>query len=211
MRMFTGIIEEVGRVISTPQTGLIIAAGDILKSMEPGGSIAVNGVCLTVTKFENSSFSAGVMQETLKRSNLGTLSTGDRVNLESPLTLEKPLGGHLVQGHVDTIGRLVSLRQEGEAIRIRFEADTDTMRYIVEKGFIAVDGISLTVTGRNPGSFEVSIIDYTRQHTNLGDRRVGDTVNLEVDIIAKYVEQLTQAHRTGVTAEFLQEHGFSVR
>ncbi len=208
--MFTGIIEEVGRVISAQQTRLVIAAGDILKSMESGGSIAVNGVCLTATAFDNSSFSAGVMQETLKRSNLGLLSAGDRVNLESPLTLERPLGGHLVQGHVDTIGRLASVRQEGEATLIRFEADTETMRYIVEKGFIAVDGISLTVTDRAPGSFEVSVVEYTRNHTNLGDRRVGDRVNLEVDIIAKYVEQLTQARSTGVTAEFLQEHGFSV-
>ena len=208
--MFTGIIEDLGRVISAQQTRLVIAAGDILKSMEPGGSIAVNGVCLTVTTFDNNSFSAGVMQETLKRSNLGLLSSGDRVNLESPLTLGRPLGGHLVQGHVDTIGRLVFVRQQGEATLIRFEADTDTMRYIVEKGFIAVDGISLTVTNRNPGFFEVSIVDYTRNHTNLGDRQVGDPVNLEVDIIAKYVEQLTQARSTGVTAEFLQEHGFSV-
>jgi len=208
--MFTGIIEEVGRVVSAQQTKLVIAAGDILKNMELGGSIAVNGVCLTVTTFDNNSFSAGVMQETLKRSNLGTLSAGDSVNLESPLTLGKPLGGHLVQGHVDTIGRLASLRQEGDATLIRFEADTETMRYIVEKGFITVDGISLTVTGRNPGSFEVSIVDYTRSHTNLGHRRVGDLVNLEVDIIAKYVEQLTHARSNGVTAEFLQEHGFSL-
>ena len=176
--MFTGIIEEVGRVVLTQQTRLVIAAADILKSMELGGSIAVNGICLTVTTLDNNSFSTGVMQETLKRSNLGTLSAGDRVNLESPLTLGRPLGGHLVQGHVDTIGRLASIRQEGESIRIMFEADTETMRYIVEKGFIAVDGISLTVTGRSPGSFEVSIVDYTKQHTNLGDRRKGDPVNL---------------------------------
>ena len=208
--MFTGIIEDVGRVVSAQQTRLVIAAGDILKNMEPGGSIAVNGVCLTITTLDNNSFTAGVMQETLKRSNLGLLSAGDRVNLESPLTLGRPLGGHLVQGHVDTIGRLASVRQEGEATLIRFEADTETMRYIVEKGFITVDGISLTVTGRTPGSFEVSVVEYTRNNTNLGDRRVGDLVNLEVDIIAKYVEQLTKARSTGVTAEFLQEHGFPV-
>ncbi len=208
--MFTGIIEEVGRVISAQPGRLVIAAGNVLQGMERGGSISVNGVCLTVTTFDAGSFSADVMQETLKRSNLGLLSTGDRVNLERPLSLGGPLGGHLVQGHIDATGKLTSIRRDGEAVLIKFEAGPEVMRYVVEKGFIAVDGISLTVVNRNPGYFEVSIVASTWENTVLNDRQVGDIVNIEVDIIAKYVEQLTQARSTGITAEFLQEHGFSV-
>jgi len=208
--MFTGIIEEVGRIISAQPGRLVIAAGNVLQDMERGGSISVNGVCLTVTTFDAGSFSADVMQETLKRTNLGLLSAGDRVNMERPLTLGGPLGGHLVQGHIDATGKLTSIRRDGEAVLIKFEADPEVMRYVVEKGFIAVDGISLTVVNRNPGSFEVSIVASTWENTVLNDRQVGDIVNIEVDIIAKYVEQLTQARSTGITAEFLQEHGFSV-
>ncbi|MFH1437134.1 MAG: riboflavin synthase [Pseudomonadota bacterium] len=177
---------------------------------KPGDSIAVNGVCLTVTSFDASSFSAGIMAETLKRSNLGLLSAGDRVNLERPLTLEGRLGGHLVQGHVDATGRVASVRWDGEAMVIRFEAPPEVMCYIVEKGFIAIDGVSLTVTAMDTSSFQVSIVEYTRKHTTLGDRQVGDSVNLEVDIIAKYVEHLREARRPGITVDFLQEHGFLV-
>jgi len=116
----------------------------------------------------------------------------------------------LVQGHIDATGRIVSIRRDGEAMLVRFEAPPEVMGYLVEKGFIAVDGISLTVVAKSPSSFEVSVVDYTCQHTTLGDRQVGDSVNLEVDIIAKYVEQLTQARSTGITVDFLQEHGFLV-
>ena len=178
--------------------------------MQTGGSIAVNGVCLTVTVFDSKSFSVDVMPETLRRTNLGLLRTGDRVNLERPLALGGELGGHLVQGHVDDTGRVVSVTREGEAVLIRFEAPPEVMRFIVPKGFMAVDGVSLTVAGKDTGSFWVSIVDYTRQHTILGSQKVGDMVNLEVDIIAKYVEQLSQPQRTGITADFLQEHGFPV-
>jgi riboflavin synthase len=208
--MFTGIVEEVGRVSSAQSDRIIIAARDVLHGMELGGSINVNGVCLTVTSFSADSFTAGLMAETLRRTNLGLLSAGDRVNLERPLAMGGRLGGHLVQGHVDTTGRLTSSRWDGVAKIIRFEAPSQVMNYVVEKGFIAVDGISLTVTARDTRSFEVSIVEYTRQHTNLGDRQVGDVVNLEVDIIAKYVEQLNQARTTGVTVDFLAEHGFLV-
>jgi riboflavin synthase len=150
------------------------------------------------------------MPETLRRSNLGRLSSGDRVNLERPMPLGGRLGGHLIQGHVDAIGRTAALVPEGEALLARFEAPAEVMYYIVQKGFIAVDGISLTVSGRDEVSFLVSVVDYTRQHTTLNERRVGDLVNLEIDIIAKYVSQFTRARNTGITAEFLQEHGFLV-
>ena len=208
--MFTGIIEEVGRVTSAQSRSLVVTASKVLQGIELGGSMAVNGVCLTVTRLNTSSFSVGLMTETIERTNIGLLSVGDEVNLERPLTLEKPLGGHLVQGHIDSTGRATSVTWEGGVMMIRFEASPEAMRYIVNKGFIAVDGISLTVVDCNASSFLVSIVDYTREHTTLGSKQVGDLVNLEVDILAKYVEQLSQAHRPGITVDFLQEHGFLV-
>jgi len=206
--VFTGIIEEVGKVTSAQPGSLVIAVSEVLRGIEPGGSIAVNGVCLTITSFSTNSFSVDIMPETKERTNLGLLSTGDRVNLEMPLVLGGQLGGHLVQGHVDATGRVASVAWDGEAMLIRFEVPPEVMRYIVEKGFVAVDGVSLTVMTKDTSSFRVSVVDYTRTHTTLGNRQVGDLVNLEVDIIAKYVEQLSQPHHTGITTEFLQEHGF---
>lgn len=207
--MFTGIVEEIGKVTSVQPGNLVIAANDVLQGIEVGGSMAVNGVCLTITRLDNASFSADLMSETLKRSNLGLLRAGDKVNLERPLALGGYLGGHLVQGHIDATGRVASVRWDGEARLIRCEAPPEVMRYVVEKGFIAVDGLSLTVVTRDTISFQVSLVAFTRQHTTLGGRRVGDLVNLEVDIIAKYVEQF-QVYRSGVTVDLLQEHGFLV-
>ena len=206
--MFTGIIEEVGSVASVQSGTLVITARSVLQKMEQGGSIAVNGACLTVTSFNTGSFTVDIMPETRGRTNLGLLSAGDRVNLEIPLTLNKPLGGHLVQGHVDTAGRVGLVTWDNEAKLIRFEASPEVMRYIVEKGFVTVDGISLTVTTKDASSFWISVVEYTRTHTNLGDRQVGDLVNLEVDIMAKYVEQFSQPPHAGITTAFLQEHGF---
>jgi len=208
--VFTGIIEEVGRVISAQPGSLVIAAEKVLKGMELGRSIAVNGACLTITDFNATSFSVDIMPETVERTNLGLLSAGDGVNLERPLALGGQLGGHLVQGHVDATGRVASMRQEGEAMLMRIEAPPEVMHYVVEKGFMAVDGISLTVVSREASSFQVSIVEYTRHHTILGERRVGDVVNLEVDIIAKYVEQMSRARPAGITVDFLEEHGFLV-
>jgi len=208
--MFTGIVEEVGRVTSAQSGKLVISASEVLRGIELGGSIAVNGVCLTITSFNTSSFSVDIMLETLRRTNLGLLSAGDEVNLERPLTLEKPLGGHLVQSHIDAMGKVASITWEGEAMLFRFEAPPEVMRYVVGKGFIAVDGVSLTVVAKDAGSFRVSVVDFTQKHTTLGSWRVGDLVNLEVDIIAKYVEQLSQPRRSGITVGFLQEHGFLV-
>jgi len=206
--VFTGIVAEVGRVVSARSGSLVLAAGDILQRLALGGSISVNGVCLTTTSFNTSSFSVDIMPETLQRTNLGLLSVGDRVNLELPLTLDGQVGGHLVQGHVDATGRVASVAWNSGAMIIMFEAPPEVMRYIVDKGFVAVDGVSLTVATKNTSSFWVSVVDYTRTHTTLGDRQVGDLVNLEVDIMAKYVEQLNQPHSTGITTEFLHEHGF---
>jgi len=208
--MFTGIIEEVGSVASVPAGKLVIAASQVLKGMQLGGSIAVNGACQTVIDFDSRSFSVEVMPETLRKTNLGLLRTGDRVNLERPLVLGGEVGGHLVQGHVDDTGRIASVAREGEAILMRFEASTEVMRFIVPKGFIAVDGTSLTVVDKDTTSFQVSIVGYTRQHTTLADKKIGDAVNLEVDIIGKYVAEFSKAQSGGITADFLQEHGFLV-
>ena len=208
--MFTGIIQEIGKVASLPPGGMVINAGRILEGIQLGGSIAVNGVCQTVTAFTSSSFSVDVMPETMKRTNLGTLHIGDRVNLERPLGLGGEVGGHLVQGHIDDTGKLTSITEESGALLMRFEAPPELMRYIVTKGFIAVDGTSLTVVARDPASFSVSIVGFTRDNTVLADRRVGDAVNLEVDIIGKYVAEFMEKPGSGITAEFLQEHGFLV-
>ncbi len=208
--MFTGIVEEIGRVTLAQPRNLVITASQVLHGMELGGSIAVSGVCLTVTNFDSNSFSVDIMPETIRRTNLELLRAGGEVNLERPLTLEKQLGGHLVQGHIDDTGRVTSVTWDGEAMLIRFEAPPGVMRYVVRKGFIAVDGVSLTIVDYDASSFLVSIVEYTRKHTTLGSRRVGDLVNLEVDIVAKYLERLSQAHRSGITVDFLQEHGFLV-
>ena len=208
--MFTGIIEEIGNIISAQTNNLVISASDVLRGIEVGGSIAVDGACLTITDFSSNSFSVDLMPETLKQTSLGLLTAGSEVDLERPLTLGKPLGGHLVQGHIDGSGRVTSITWDGEAMIIRFETTPEVMRYLVKKGFIAVDGVSLTVLSRDTSSFQVSIVDFTRRHTTLGGRQVGDIVNLEVDIIAKYVEQFSQPHRSGITVDFLQEHGFLV-
>ncbi len=207
--MFTGIVEEIGKVVSTAGR-LTIAADVVLANMQKGDSMAVNGVCLTVTSFDDSSFSVEVMPETLDKTNLGLLRPGDEVNLERPLTPNSRLGGHFVQGHIDDRGRLSSVSHRDESLLLSFDVPARLMPYIVEKGFIAVDGISLTVVSRDNSSFQLSIVGYTHENTNLGKRVVGDVVNLEVDIIAKYVEQLNKPQSGGITLDFLQEHGFLV-
>lgn len=208
--MFTGIVEEIGKVTSARPGRLSIAASKVLEDIEEGASIAVNGVCLTVTGFDNRSFSVEVMEETLDRTNLGLLKASDGVNLERPLALGGRLGGHLVQGHIDGTGKIISINPRGESILAGLEAPPQLMAYIVEKGFIAVDGVSLTIVSKDSNYFQVSLVDYTRQHTTLGKLRVGDTVNLEADIIAKYVEQFNQNRSSGITVDFLEEHGFLV-
>jgi riboflavin synthase len=208
--VFTGIIEEVGSIVSVTADKLTVGAKEALKDLQIGGSIAVNGICLTVTSFDEKSFSVDVMPETLKRTNLGLLHPGDKVNLERPLKLNGEIGGHLVQGHIDDTGRVVQVAKEGKAVLMRFQAEPEVMRYIVQKGFIAVDGTSLTVTTKDANTFGVSIVGFTREHTILTDKKPGDIVNLEVDVIGKYVAELAKAPNAGITADFLKEHGFMV-
>jgi len=206
--MFTGIVEELGRVESIKPGKITVSANKAIERIELGDSIAVNGVCLTVINIDNHRLSFETMPETLKRTNLGLLHTGDEVNLERALAVGGRLGGHFVQGHVDGTGQIQSLASEGEATVVRFKAPKELMRYIVEKGFIAVDGTSLTVVDCNSVSFSVSLVGYTKQNTNLSRKKVSDTVNLEADILAKYVEKLSKGEKSEITLGMLAEHGF---
>ena len=206
--MFTGIVEEIGTVKETSRDRLAFEANIILEGIKVGDSIAVNGVCLTVVTSENRGFSVNVMPETLRRTNLGILHYNDRVNLERALVLGGRLGGHLVLGHVDDTGEVMDVTTEETAHLMRISAPARLMPYIVDKGFIAVDGISLTIVDFNDFSFVVSLVAYTMEYTTLGRKRPGSVVNLEADIIAKYVENLREQKRQGLNLEFLREYGF---
>jgi riboflavin synthase len=191
--MFTGIIEEVGTVREAGAGRLVIEARRTVAGTNLGDSVAINGVDLTVASMDKTDFTFNVMPETYRRSNLGLLAAGDAVNLERSLTLASRLSGHLVRGVVEGTGRVISFTPEADAVLARYSAPTELMRYVVVKGPIAVDGVSLTVVERDEGSFVVSLVTYTQENTNLTRRKVGDAVNLETDIIARYVEQLLAA------------------
>jgi riboflavin synthase len=206
--MFTGIVEEMGQVKLVQPGRLTIAAKKALEGTKSGDSIAVNGACLTVIAIDGDAFSIEVMPETLRRANLGLLRPGNGVNLERALAVGDRMGGHFVQGHVDATGRLISLIREEEAVLMRVQAPQEVMGYVVEKGFIAVDGVSLTITSRDSTSFTVSLVGYTQQNTTLGSKKAGDILNIEVDVLAKYVERLTGKGSSGLTLDFLAERGF---
>ena len=188
--MFTGIVEELGRVASRDGSRLRIEAGTVLDGIEMGASIAVNGVCLTVVGWDGTTWEADVVDETYARSSLGTLEAGHPVNLERPVRLADRLGGHLVQGHVDTVGTVIT-----PAPDLRVTVDAAHLPYIVEKGSITVDGTSLTVAAVHPDGFSVAVIPHTAEVTTLGHRGPGDPVNIELDVVAKYVESLLEGHR----------------
>ena len=188
--MFTGIVEEVGTVSVCQDYGLTVRADKVMADMRLGDSMAVNGTCLTVVEFGDDRFRVDLAPETLRRTSLGELVEGSRVNLERPLAVSDRLGGHIVQGHVDAAGRVMSIRPEGDCFIFRVRAPKRLLPYIVEKGFIAVDGISLTVVKKGATSFTISVIPFTLSNTNLQEKSAGSRVNLEVDILAKYVESL---------------------
>ena len=196
--MFTGIVEEVGTIDQASDTGLSISAALVMEDLKVSDSICVNGTCLTVTALDGSTFTVDTVPETRRRTNLGELRESDPVNLERPMKADGRFGGHVVQGHIDATGRVISVQPDGEAHIVRFEAPDNVMRYVVEKGFVAVDGASLTVVDCDHRTFSVTIIPYTREHTVFGSRRPGDTVNLEADIMAKYVERLASGPRLPV-------------
>ena len=191
--MFTGIIEEVGVVREAGTGTLRIAAATVLEDARLGDSIAINGVDLTVAEMDGESFFANVMPETYRRSNLRNLTAGDRVNLERSLRATDRLSGHIVRGVVEGTGRLAALRPEVDAIIATYEAAPDLLRYMVVKGPVAIDGVSLTIIAKDGSSFGVSLVQYTQEHTNLLDRRPGQEINLETDILARYVEELLAA------------------
>ncbi|MBI2305134.1 MAG: riboflavin synthase [Chloroflexi bacterium] len=206
--MFTGIVEEVGTFQSRRGQRMTIAAQKVREDAQEGDSIAINGACLTVVALGKGVFSVDVMPETLRLTNLGQLRRGNGVNLERAVAVGQRLGGHFVQGHVEATGKIVSFTPEKEAVIARFWAPPQIMRYVVTKGFIAVDGISLTVVERNADYFTVSLVSYTQEHTILAQKKPGDLVNLETDILAKYVEQLLKGEGTGLTWEGLTRQGF---
>ena len=211
--MFTGLVEEVGTVRAiTRGTGaqLRIAAPLASVGTKIGDSIAINGICLTVTRIQGDELSFDAVEETLTKSNLGKLRPCDRVNLERSISADRLFGGHFVLGHVDAVGTIVSFgKQPGSAV-LTIEAPEDVMRYVVPKGSIAVDGISLTVASCDERGFSVAVIPHTIESTNLKNKRPGDAVNLEADILGKYVEKFlsNRTERGGVTARLLADSGF---
>jgi riboflavin synthase len=194
--MFTGLIADLGEVVEVERTGdgvRLTVASDLVRELQDGGSIAVNGVCLTAAEIGGATFRADVMNETLQKTSLAQARPGARVNLELAVRPSDRLGGHIVQGHVDGTGTVAAIVPDGFARRVEITAADDVLRYIAHKGSIAVDGISLTVAGLGDASFTVSLIPETLERTNLGGAGVGAVVNLEVDVLAKYVERLVVA------------------
>ena len=191
--MFTGLVQELGTIEaldSGDRGATLTVSARLAEGLRPGDSVAVNGVCLTATAVSDGAFDAEVMNETLERSSLGGAQAGSRVNLELPVRAGEPLGGHIVQGHVDGLGRVVHTEPDGFARRLRIEAEPDLLRYVVAKGSITIDGVSLTVVEVEDRSFTVSLIPETLERTSLGAASDGTNVNVEVDVVAKYVEKL---------------------
>ncbi|MBO4753457.1 MAG: riboflavin synthase [Bacteroidales bacterium] len=210
--MFTGIIEEVGHVKALHRGAksftLEVEANLVVQDSKVGDSIATNGVCLTVTSLGDHDFSADVMPETVERTALGRLKPGSPVNLERALSLQSRLGGHIVSGHIDGTGRIAALRQDDTALWLTVECDRQLLRYIIEKGSITVEGVSLTVARVDERSFSVSLIPHTQLVTTLHSLRIGDLVNLENDIIAKYVEKLLGKTPDNTLLAKLRDNGF---
>ena len=217
--MFTGIIEEIGTIKSINSNGissqLCISANKILEDTKIGDSIAVNGVCLTVTSIKSNLFTADVMAETLRRSNLGSLIPQTKVNLERAMPANGRFGGHIVSGHIDGTGTIVETKPEGNAVWIKINCSDNLLKYIIHKGSITIDGISLTVAKVTDSDFSVSIIPHTAANTTLLQKKSGDVVNLENDVVGKYIEKLLsfqkideQKPQSKITEEFLRQNGF---
>jgi riboflavin synthase len=215
--MFTGIIEEKGTIQAirrgSKSASITIQGSLIFDDVKLGDSVAVSGVCLTVAELTKDTFTADVMNETLKRSSIGELKNGSHVNLERAMPANGRFGGHIVSGHIDGTGTIAEIKKDDNAILYTIKTHDNVMKYIVEKGSIAIDGISLTVASTKADSFTVSIIPHTAKFTTLSEKNVGDTVNLENDVIGKYVEKLMgysqdDNHNSSITKEFLIKHGF---
>lgn len=207
--MFTGIVEEIGTVVKNNRNSLVIAASKVIGDMKTGDSIAVNGACLTVTSFGRDSFTVDVMEETYDHTNLRTLKSGNKVNLERAMPLNGRFGGHIVSGHIDGVGTVTDIKKRGIEIIYSIMPPKDIFKYMVYKGSVAVDGISLTISYIDSNIFQVSVIPHTQQETVLTLKKQGDSVNLETDIIAAYVERLlTFKEEKGITEDFLRKYDF---
>ena len=210
--MFTGIIEEIGEIKSIFNNNIVIKAKKILNDINIGDSIAVNGVCLTVVNFSNDDFTADIMPETLRKTNLKNILKGTKVNLERAMPLNGRFGGHIVSGHIDGVGKIINFKNEDNAVWVTIETEKNILKYIVQKGSIAIDGISLTVAYIDDKIFKVSIIPHTGEETILLNKKEGDIVNLENDIISKYVEKLlnfnSQNKQSNIDMDFLIKCGF---
>lgn len=214
--MFTGIVEEIGTITKIDRGAksakLAISGNKIFSDLKIGDSVAVNGVCLTATTICGNIFTADVMNETLSRSSLGKLQVGSKVNMERAMQLNGRFGGHIVSGHIDGIGTIQGIRRDDNAVWYKIKTSTEILRLIVEKGSITIDGISLTVADLTKDSFSVSIIPHTLSETILGTKRIGNIVNLENDVIGKYVERLigtsNTANGSSISKEFLSKYGF---
>lgn len=212
--MFTGIVEEIGTISNIARGAdscvYTVNASKILEDMHIGDSIAVNGLCLTVTSFDKSSFTADVMNESLRRSNLGDLRRGSKVNLERAMAANGRFGGHIVSGHIDGTGTLISYEREANAVWVTISASEELMKYIIMKGAVALDGVSLTVARLYNDAFAVSLIPHTGEETTLLNKNIGDRINIENDVVGKYVERLCSSAKkeSGITEDFLRKYGF---
>lgn len=216
--MFTGIVEEMGKIVRVEKgaksSRLAVSGDKIFSDLKLGDSVATNGVCLTVTSFSKGIFTADVMNETLKRSNLGELRQGSMVNLERAMIADGRFGGHIVSGHIDGTGVITKIEQDDIAVWYTIRADRKIMKYIIEKGSVAIDGISLTIAKVTDNDFSVSLIPHTAKETVLGYKKTGDTVNLENDVVGKYIEHFLsfkeepETKSSGITKEFLLKAGF---
>lgn len=209
--MFTGIIEEIGTIIAIRKGAksavLSVQADKIFSDLKIGDSVSTNGVCLTATEITGKTFSADVMNETLSRSALGTLRPGSHVNLERAMAADGRFGGHMVAGHIDGTGKIIHIRRDDNAIWYTIFGTQEIMKYIVEKGSIAIDGISLTVAAVERDNFSVSVIPHTAAETTLAEKKIGDKVNLENDLVGKYIEKFVQ-QKSGIDETFLARYGF---
>lgn len=209
--MFTGIIEEIGTVANIERgaksSRITISAERIFDDLKIGDSVSVNGMCATAAKISGNTFTADIMAESMRRTNLGDLKKGSRVNLERAMQLNGRFGGHIVSGHIDGTGVIISQRREDNAVWLTVGAPENIMRYIIEKGSVAIDGVSLTVASVYSDAFAVSLIPHTAEETTLLSKRTGEKVNLECDIVGKYIERFTPGQR-GITLDFLKENGF---
>ena len=208
--MFTGIIEELGKVQAITSNKVTVECGTVLEDAKLGDSIAVNGVCLTVTELGTKTFTADVSYETLRVTSLANLKAGSFVNLERAMPADGRFGGHVVSGHVDGLGKAISIQKKGDFYDIKIVLDDKESKYTVKKGSITIDGISLTIAEVNKNEVSLAIIPHTFENTNLKILKIGDFVNIETDIMAKYVEKflLTSDNKSRISLEFLQEHGF---